>query len=907
MTLDLDTWTEVSRLFDELADMDPTERRQRLSTLDPDPQVRDWLMRLLKAHDSNDSELLDQTLDALAGQLFGTVQVPSPEALTAGGRLLGRWRIVRPVAEGAMAVVCLGERADGAYEQQVAIKLLKPGRVAGTDRERLAEELRLLARLEHPNVARLIDGGLSDEGWPYLVMEYVDGLHIDRWCREQALSLEQRIELMIQVCDAVQYAHSRLIVHADLKPSNVLVNPDGEAKLVDFGIARWFAPDEADPPQSASLLLRCSPAYAAPEQLRGESPTTACDVFGLGALLYELISGHRIRDGRSVTTLLLHRSTPGTIRPPSQQIETPVPARRIRGELDAICARALAEDPADRYGSAAELRADLRALLRGYPVEAASGGPLYRFRRWLQRNRVVAGAVAMVFISLAAGLYVSIQQTRLARHNAERAELVQDFLMQIFATADPVANQHNPVTVNQLLRQRQQSLALDRSVAPDALAELQWTLADLQAGLGNHAEALELYQALLPGVGDRDRDRVRRARLLHAIGTQYLRLGRLDEAEEAVRGALALVSLDASAHPQAVRAQRTLAEIRSEQRDRPGAIRLLERIVALEEQVLEQPGGTELLGGVLAELGELRGLQGDREQGLELLERARSLLDQAGRQALPDLVQADAREAGIFRASGDFEQAALASYRSALAAREVYGPLHSQSLRSDIALAVDLAYLRCHETALRFYEDLIPRYRQVFGEDNLMYANALLNLASTRRKLGDYARALDEIDQTLSVYARHGSESTDLHAYALSIKAQLLFALDRIDEALPINAQALEMMRARLGPEHPQALRVQVSQGHLAHLIGDDAQARALLEDAYGQFKARFGSESGFTRDAAARLAEVYRALGEQAAYEALRTKYQLTEPDPSASSSPVAGAPGCRLPEGIDLSRLQS
>ncbi|MCA1778700.1 MAG: serine/threonine-protein kinase [Xanthomonadaceae bacterium] len=413
------------------------------------------------------------------------------------GRRLGNWRVTESIARGAMAAVFHGERADGAYEQHVAIKLLQPGPFRHSEGEQLREELRLLARLEHPGIARLLDGGISEQGWPYLVMEYVDGVQIDQWCAAQKPDWRQRVQLILKVCDAVRYAHSKLVVHADIKPSNVLVNRDGEPKLVDFGIAGLLHnnPDSGQP--AASALLRCSPAYAAPEQLRGEPVSTGNDVFGLGALLYELLTGKRIRDGKTVTALLLGRAPTDQITPPCQLAGGNLPGGSSGKDLNAICLHALAQDPQQRYGSVTELRQDLRNTLQRYPVAARANTALYRFNCWLRRNWVAGTAASAVVIALTIGLLIAMHQAHVARSESQLSHATEKFMLDMFATVDPWENQREPVTVDSILDQAVADLPEQLTEFPEQRARIMLTLGDLLNRMGKHETALSLGQQAL--------------------------------------------------------------------------------------------------------------------------------------------------------------------------------------------------------------------------------------------------------------------------------------------------------------------------------------------------------------------------------------------------------------------------
>jgi len=906
MLMDAASWDQVSALFDQLATLTPAQRQQQLARLQLDEATSTWLQQLLTAHDSTDTHLLDQTLNRMAADMIGSEQDGGGEIpAELSGQMLGNWRVSEPIARGAMAAVFHGQRADGAYEQHVAIKLLQPGPYRQGESEQLREELRLLARLEHPGIARLIDGGISDQGWPYLVMEHVDGMHIDQWCDQQQLDWRQRVQLMLKVCAALRYAHSKLVVHADIKPSNVLVNQDGEPKLVDFGIASLLRDEQDTTTHSSGLILRCSPAYAAPEQLRGEPVSTLNDVFGLGALLYELLTGCRIRDGKTITALLLGQDRLDSIVTPSRRQPSPVSGRELRGDLDAICMCALASDPQQRYRTVDSMRQDLHNHLRHYPVSVRTPAKSYLLSRWLYRHRLGATAATAIMITLLAGLTVSIRQTELAKANARRAQAVQTFLMDIFNAADPVANQQNPVLVNDLLRQQQEKLRLDTSTEPLLQQELRRTLASLQSNLGNHADALKIDENLLAELPD-DASREQQADLHTRIAVHYERLGQLQTALQHADSATDLAPLADEVSAISLQALRTQASIHSELRDNETAISKLEQALQYREAILALDDGKPLLGSLLADLSEKYGMLGDTSKALAMLTEAKQWYDRVYPEIHPEQAQADAREAGIHRAAGEFRQAAAASLRAAQKSKQLFGDLHSQSLRNETSLAVDLAYLKCFHQAIGIYQQTVTRYRQLFGENNLLYANALLNLASMRRKLDDHSTALEEINTTLSIYARHGEQATDMQAYALSIKAQLLFALDDVEQAMKINTQAMDTMRESLGDRHPEFLRVQTSQGDLAARLKQWELAESHLLPAYQGLLEVLGAQSTFTRDTAKKLARVYQATNNETGLQDLSSTTGLTQEDLTAvliSTEISQASSACALPESFDLS----
>jgi serine/threonine-protein kinase len=551
------------------------------------------------------------------------------------------------------------------------------------------------------------------------------------------------------------------------------------------------------------------------------------------------------------------------------------------------------------------MRQDLHNHLRHYPVSVRVPTKSYLLSRWLYRHRLGATAATAIMITLLAGLTVSIRQTELANANARRAQAVQTFLMDIFNAADPVANQQNPVLVNDLLRQQQEKLRLDTTTEPLLQQELRRTLASLQSNLGNHADALKIDQNLLAELPD-DASRAQQADLHTRIATHYELLGQLQTALQHADTATDLAPLADGVSIISLQAVRTQASIHSELRDNETAISKLEQALRYREAILALDDGKPLLGSLLADLSEKYGMLGDTDTALETLAEARQWYAQAYPEIHPEQAQADAREAGIHRAAGDFSQAAAASLRATQKSKQLFGDLHSQSLRNETSLAVDLAYLKCYHQAIGIYQQTVARYQQLFGENNLLYANALLNLASMRRKLNDHATALEEINTTLSIYARHGEQATDMQAYALSIKAQLLFALDDVEQAMKINTQAMHTMRESLGDQHPEFLRVQTSQGHLAARLKKWELAESHLLPAYQGLLEVLGAQSAFTRDTAMKLAGVYQATNNETALQVLLSTTGLTNEDLTAeltSTETSQASSACALPKAFDLS----
>jgi tetratricopeptide (TPR) repeat protein len=404
-------WQALQDIFDEVCSLDEAKRRAVLDERCGDNEdLRRAAERLLLAHDR------ERTANA-------------QERRAPAGARFGAWETTRLLARGGMGEVWLARRADGQHEQCAALKILSPYLVSPGSVERFQRERQLLARLDHPNIARLLDGGMTPQGEPYLVMEYVEGVRLDQYCNEHGLALRDRLELMLKVCAAVNSAHQHLVVHRDLKPANILVTDaagghPGEPKLLDFGIAKVIDPEGGLSQATTSLFL--TPSYASPETLRGEAATMATDVYSLGVVLYELLTGRLPFDASKLSpAALVEAMTERDATRPSAVCQDRKVKTELQGDLDNIVLKALARIPGERYGSAARLADDIRRHLEGKPVEAVHGNRWYIAQKFIRRNALAVGSAAMLVLLLAGGLAGTLWEAHVARR--ERASAEQRF------------------------------------------------------------------------------------------------------------------------------------------------------------------------------------------------------------------------------------------------------------------------------------------------------------------------------------------------------------------------------------------------------------------------------------------------------------------------------------------------
>jgi tetratricopeptide (TPR) repeat protein/tRNA A-37 threonylcarbamoyl transferase component Bud32 len=519
-------WQQVKHLLSEALELDTAGQKQFLdSACANDTDLRAEVDLLLAERVDTGSDLMEQCA-ADASLLRADPEVDG--APTANR--IGPYRILREIGRGGMGAVYLAERDDEHYRQQVAIKLIKPGLGGDVIRRRFRNEMQILAELNHANIARLFDGGETADGVPYLVMEYVEGSPINRYCDEQQLSTAQRLNLFCTVCAAVQYAHQHLVIHRDIKPGNILVTSEGVPKLVDFGIAKLLDQGTFGSDLTATAVPFMTPQYASPEQLRGESVTTATDVYSLGVVLYELLSGRlpyrfKSRVPHEIAKAICDDDPerPSTAMVLDNGAATQIPKRRKRlhADLDNIVLMAMRKEPQRRYVSAEQFAEDIQRHLAGRPVRARHDTFAYRAGKFIRRQKVAVAAAALVAITLLVGIIATTWQARVARAERERSERRFNEVRQlansiVFEVHDSVVNLPGSTPARSLIVQRGlkylDSLAKDAAgdrglqrelaAAYEKLGAVQYTptvahLGDLRGALESHHKAAALREALV--------------------------------------------------------------------------------------------------------------------------------------------------------------------------------------------------------------------------------------------------------------------------------------------------------------------------------------------------------------------------------------------------------------------------
>ncbi len=759
-----------------------------------DTRLREEVEWLIEAAEDDAADEVPEQFQQATEQALRQVslQVPLPRD----------YRLIRRLSQGGMGIVYLAERIDGEIRQRVALKLLHVTDAPDeTLVRRFATEQQILSRLNHPNIAHLIDAGVTAEGRPFMATEFVDGQTIDAWCRDRRSSLEQRLQLFLKVCDAVDYAHRHMVIHRDLKPANILVSADGEPKLLDFGIARLVdgpqRNDDDDEPEGRGLTL----SYASPEQIEGEGLSTATDVYSLGVVLYELLTGTSPFAQHEGAGDLRHAVLAGSFEPPSRLEKKPV--KRISQDLEAVVLKAMRVDPELRYESARSLAEDVLRLLEHRPVIARRGHAFYRAGRFLRRHRLSVTVAALVAALLVGFLVDRESQLQRIAWERDRAEAVTEFINQLFAGADSLPSRGNEVTVREILDLGTEQLQAADDYSPAQLGSMYLAIGRAYNGLGLGEQALPLLReaqaALAPSIG-LDEQALIQAEVGAALDTS----GRAVEAIAADRLALELFDRVQADHGEEVMRVR-IRQLRNHANvmDVP----LEETIAGLEAILAEldtRPDlNDELRFDTLAALVGAHVFGNQPEAALELAAQARTLAEALYDAEDPRRLRGRYVHANALLLSEP--ERAVALYADLVDDHErLIGP--SQRLANMIGnFGVALSRVGRNRESMQAFGRAAEMIERVVGRDHYLYRLSVSNLAALHLREGEPEEAESLVREILTdVEWRHdqqGGVETMYRASALDILGSALVLQGRLEEAVVVYEQALDLLEASASGE----------------------------------------------------------------------------------------------------------
>lgn len=887
MNLPPDRWRRIDEVFTAALEKPFDEREAFVhAACGDDADLFREVLDLLKSQDDARDVLGESATGFMEPLMPGLQDHLDRAGGLVSGAVVGAYRVERELGRGGMGAVYLAERADGHVEQRVALKLIKRGMDTDDILRRFRRERQILASLEHPNIARFLDAGATEDGRPYLALEHVAGQAIDQFCDERRLNIEARLLLFQNVCKTVQYAHQNLIVHRDLKPSNILVTEEGMVKLLDFGIARLLDTDNDEQTREGSRIM--TPEYAAPEQISGAAVTTLSDVYALGVVLYELLTGHRARDRRQV-------SPPAGIEAPEHpsaavsrplerrgengSMETLTPdvlsarrdakpeelQRRLRGDLDMIMLKALHPEPERRYASAEAFLEDIKRHLAGLPVLAQPDSISYRLRKFVRRNRIPVVAVLLALVSLSTGLGIARWQASEARFERDAAETVSGYIESLFDASDPFltteSERLDTLRVNALLDFGARQVRNDLANRPLVQARMLNVLGNVQSNLGQYDVSLPLLEEALAiqveklGVNHADVAETR-----HNLASVYHALGRFAMADSLYQQVLKVREIVfGNAHALTIETVLGLATVFHEQ----GRYDEAEGLYRRAQDELQVQGETSALqlANVQIRMAELLRDRGNYEIAIQKLRDIQvPEVDASGKALLLEARRLDALGV-VFQLAGNLEEAGQA-FQSALEQAQLRlpddHPRVTEIMGNQALLYRDLGDF---DSSIELSRSILDLRRERYGFVHPEVEKSLNNLAWVLYVSGRSIEAEPISREALSAsYVLYG-EKHQIIADRLLNLGGIMLELNRLDDAERYYVQAIEMETELLGPAHPT---LDISRSHLAQLMRrrkNFVEAEAIYRDLVA-LKNKRGDEVG-EAILSSLLAQVVREAGD--------------------------------------------
>jgi serine/threonine-protein kinase len=888
----------------------PREEQESVvtSACGEDVELRERVLAMLRA-DSDDTPLIDATPNELASAL----SAGPPPALE--GRRIGPYRIISMLGRGGMGVVYLAQRED--VQKLVALKIVAGGLASPERVARFVQERRVLAQLEHPHIARLLDAGVTEDGTPWFAMDYVPGKALDVYCDAHSLSIDQRLQLFERVCGAVAYAHQHLVVHRDLKPSNILVTVEGEPRLVDFGIAKLLAEsNEAYESLTAGQSLPLTPQYASPEQIRGETISTASDIYQLGALLFELLTGrppHPERFSRfgdtsadvaiSKPSAIVQRDLPQELKAIERTPLTTAQIagargttperlrRRLAGDLDTIVARATQLEPQRRYATTEQLADDIRRHREGLPVQARPTSAAYRFNRFVRRHRAGTAVASVAGLTLLVFAATMARQNRRIEAQRVRAEHVSTLLSDLFAGADPTVTQGETVTVASLLDRGSERIR--QTSDPEVKARLLSVIARAYSNLGQHPRTVELDREvvqLMRSVYPKDHPALLEA--VAQLSASLLGTGARTEPRALMDSLLPIArALPYSRRYDLAGVLKADGLVRQSSHDHKGATAAYEEALAILKSLPDSFGVS--VEETLVNLGYVREREGDiagaEKNWREVLERrrtrlgshsltAKSMLDLSG--ALVPLNKLDEAEQlvgeavaiqkKVFRGPHGQVAGALASMAEILGARDKLAEAESAQ-REALAMIQQLYGRSESRVALANLAGYVQRQGRFDEADQLQREALQLYLADEGERTVSTAIVMTNVafnaylrrrfDESDSIYRRAIPVLDSAWAGTASIVNTLLdFALvqNARDNCREGERHARRAYNLALPANPNGVVRAEHALGACLTKLGRYAEAETLLVDAHDKLTKALGPGHQYTRNTAAELVLLY-------------------------------------------------
>lgn len=857
-------WRQIEDLFHTALDCEPGCRAVFLdSACARDPSLRQEIESLLLSYEKG-------SFTETPAFAEGIKLLEESEERSHADQNIGPYRIIRKIGQGGMGAVYLAARADQAFQKEVAIKLIKRGQDTEDVIRRFRSERQILASLDHPNITTLFDGGTTEDGLPYFVMEYIQGQPIDNYCASHKLDTTQRLRLFQSVCAAVHFAHQNLVIHRDIKPGNILVTAEGVPRLLDFGIAKLLAAESSVPDRTITMVRRMTPESASPEQVRGGNITTASDVYSLGVLLYKLLTGHgpyrlagRSSDEIERAICEEEPERPSAVIDPTQdsgteRAITPQSVsetregtpdklrRRLRGDLDNIVLMALRKEPQRRYASVLQFSDDIRRHLEGLPVLAHSDTPAYRAAKFVQRHKTSVTAVALIFLSLTAGIVGTLRQARIAAGERDKARIekakadrINAFLQDMLSFSSPSYVSSNPrkdpdAKVSEVVEQAAKRAESELADQPEVLAEMQRT-----------------------------------------IGAVYNAQGRYDKAEQILRAALEkYIWLFGPDRHQTVEASNMLANVLLRKGNTTEAEALFRNDIDIERKEAQRGHlDVRTMAVVLGDYGSMLDQRGDKATEGYLREALQYASNLTGKdRAYVAMIDNDLGD--VAYRSGDLNEAERMDRAAIDEYRRLPEGTYVEMAATLSNLGAVLIKKGSYPQAEPFVREGLELRRKMLGNAHPDTAMSLFRLSDLLYKKGDFQGAESAARESVQAFSLAFTTPKDNVYFANPVMALglVLNKTGRSREAEAYLRQALEI-RTRLLPGGNQLIGA--SEGALGECLTTQkryAEAESPLRRSYTTMKDVQGERGPLTLEAMRRLVALYQAWGkpqEAARYQA--------------------------------------
>ncbi|MCW9709007.1 serine/threonine-protein kinase [Fodinibius salsisoli] len=773
------------------------------------------------------------------------------ELISTGRNLIdtkvGSYLIKEKIGEGGMGAVYLAEHSADEFDHRVAIKIIRRGRASKENLQRFKREQQILAGLNHPGIAQFFDGGMTEDGFPYIIMEYVDGMPIHTYCRENKIRTDVKINLFKKVLEAIRYAHENLVIHRDLKPGNILVDTDGNIKILDFGISKLLENESHDGSLTRTGARMLTPRYAAPEQVKQQNITTATDLYALGILFYELMAGQGPYDFEDQSPYEIEQIILETNPPkPSARAQNTGLSRKLHGDLDAIALKAIRKQPENRYRVANEFLDDLSNYQRGLPVSAQKGTFRYRTQKFLKRHKqglAVAAGILLLIIGFT-GFYTwrITEERNQAQFEAERAQEIKGFMLDMFDRGNPDNENYSgrEQSTTELLVAGMQKVENELKDRPQMYIEMMASIGDAFSNIDEFEKAeIALTKALSRSRGYYGTHNLQTAGILSDLANYNHEIQQYGEAEDYILEALSIDSTLNDGHSESLSDKISIyASNQFLQSNYKKA-----RYLFLKADSLDKIHGKTQSPDyhtMLANLGETELFLGKYQQAESHFNQALNFFTNYYDSLHVNIAMTQYRLGMLHHYRSEYEQAEEYLLKSLDGYKALYGENNSQLSSNYAMLARTYRLLGDLEQAHYYAQKDADLTKQLFGDTSAMYAKSLNNLAMMQKARGKLQPAKNNYEQSLLLYQKHlDSDNPDL-AMPLYNLADVLMDLGNYDRAHDLIKRVVKIDKARLGAKHPEVGIDLNKMGAILTKAGRYTQADSVFAEAESIFLEEF-------------------------------------------------------------------